>query len=180
MCGWCPNIFVMKKIVLIIAMFVAYQADAQIAKAKLQASGLTCAMCSKAVYKALSEVDFVAKVSPDIEGSTYAIEFKDGKEPQLDELSKAVEDAGFSVARLDIVANFKGIKPEKGAHVTLGSQLFHFISSPAQALEGEKTIRVVDRNFVTEKDARNFEKLADAACYASGTMDGKRVYHVTL
>jgi copper chaperone CopZ len=57
----------MKKILTIIVVLLAVNSQAQIQNATLQASGLTCAMCSKAVYKALSDVAFVEKVKADIE-----------------------------------------------------------------------------------------------------------------
>lgn len=170
----------MKRISIIIALLVSLQAGAQIQKAKLQAGGLTCAMCSKAVYKALTAVPSVEKVTPDIEGSSYAIQFRKDADVQLDDLSKAVTDAGFSVSSLQVTANFRGAKTQDNAHVTLGNQVFHFLGAPVPALSGERTIHVIDRNFVSEKQAKKYSKLTDMACYSSGTMDGKRIYHVTL
>lgn len=170
----------MKKILFAIIILMAFSADAQITGAKLRASGLTCAMCSKAVYKALSAVPSVEKVTPDIQGSSYGIQFKKDAQPDLDALGKAVVDAGFSVARLDVTAKFQSAKVENNAHVTLDNQTFHFLTAPSQVLNGEKTVQVVDKSFVPEKEARKYEKLTTLKCYASGTMDGRRVYHVTL
>jgi copper chaperone CopZ len=170
----------MKRICIIIALLVSLQAGAQLQKARLQAGGLTCAMCSKAVYKALTAVPFVEKVTPDIEGSSYAIQFRKDAAVQLDDLSKAVTDAGFSVSSLQVTANFRGAKMQDNAHVALGGQVFHFLGAPVPALSGERTLQVIDRNFVSEKQAKKYSKLTDMACYSSGTMDGKRIYHVTL
>ena len=170
----------MKKIFLFLCLFLALQGSAQFSKATLQASGLTCAMCSKAVYKALSAIPFVAKVQPDIEASSYDIAFKQGSKVDLDALSKAVVNAGFSVSMLKATVNFNEAKVQNNAHVTQNDQLFHFLNVSPQTLNGEKTVMLLDRNFVTAKDFKKNEKLTTMACYGTGMMDGRRVYHVTM
>ena len=52
----------MKKVFLFVVFFWATGASAQVQKVNLQASGLTCAMCSKAIYKAVSAISFVDTV----------------------------------------------------------------------------------------------------------------------
>src|SRR6187401_816631 len=85
---------IMKKIILVIlGLLLAISSFAQIKSATLSASGLTCSMCSKAIYKALGKVSFVKSVDADIEGSKYQITFKDGAVIVLDDLKKAVEGA---------------------------------------------------------------------------------------
>jgi copper chaperone CopZ len=84
--------------------------NAQFSKASLQASGLTCSMCSKAVKNAIETVPSVEKVMVDIKNQQYNITFKSDAVINFDELSKAVEDAGFSVAALKVTANVSDIK----------------------------------------------------------------------
>ena len=59
----------MKSLFLALAFLSATPAFSQIQSATLKADGLTCSMCSKAIYKALLKVPFVQSVTPDIEGS---------------------------------------------------------------------------------------------------------------
>src|ERR1700753_2791554 len=99
----------MKKIITIIAILFGANSEAQISNATIQASGLTCAMCSKAIYTALVAVPFVEKVKPDIEHSSYDLSFKPGAHIDLDALSKAIVDAGFSVSMLKITTQFSNI-----------------------------------------------------------------------
>lgn len=73
---------------------------ADIKKVTLVASGLTCSMCSKAIFKALSKLDFVEEVKVDIEKSMYILAFKTGKKVEIDQIKSAVTDAGFSVQSL--------------------------------------------------------------------------------
>lgn len=71
-----------------------------IKKVTLVASGLTCSMCSKAIFKALSKLDFVEEVKVDIEKSMYLLTFKEGKKVDIDQIKTAVTDAGFGVQSL--------------------------------------------------------------------------------
>ena len=73
------------------------QVPTEIKKASLVASGLTCSMCSKAIFKALSKLDFVEEVKVDIEKSMYQMTFKAGKKVDIDQVKLAVTDAGFGV-----------------------------------------------------------------------------------
>jgi copper chaperone CopZ len=74
--------------------------DTVIKKVSLVASGLTCSMCSKAIFKALTKLDFVDEVKVDIEQSKFALTFKSGKTVVIDQIKSAVADAGFSVQSL--------------------------------------------------------------------------------
>src|SRR5215510_9623680 len=87
----------------------ALLSQAQFTKATLQASGLTCSMCSKAVKVALEKVPFVQEVKVNIKTQEYTIAFKENSKADFDELKKAVEDAGFSVASLKVTGNFSNL-----------------------------------------------------------------------
>lgn len=73
---------------------------AEIKKVTLVASGLTCSMCSKAIFKALTSLSFVADVKVDIEKSMYILTFKADKKVEIDQIKSAVTDAGFGVQSL--------------------------------------------------------------------------------
>src|SRR5678815_809941 len=95
----------MKKIIAVVVLaFVTVALQAQFSKATLQASGLTCSMCSKAVKVALEKVSFVQEVKVNIKSQEYTILFKENNNADFDALKKAVEDAGFSVASLKAVS----------------------------------------------------------------------------
>src|ERR1044071_8054995 len=119
----------MKKIFLIIAIIASLQSYAQFTGASLQASGLTCAMCSKAVKVALEKVPFVQEVKVNIKSQEYTITFKEGSDPDFDALKKAVEDAGFSVASLKVTGNFSNVNVEKDKHIQLDGKNFHFVNA---------------------------------------------------
>src|SRR3712207_483868 len=118
----------MKYLFVLLTTFFTIAAGAQVSKVSLQASGLTCSMCSKAVKEALEAVGNVAKVQVDIKNQQYNLTFKDPGSVDLDQLAQAVEDAGFSVASLKVTADLDSMKLEKDAHVQIANKKFHFLN----------------------------------------------------
>ena len=80
----------------------------QFTSANLQATGLTCALCSNAINKSLLELPFVDTVKSEIKTSSFSISFKDNSQVSIDAIRKAVEDAGFSVANWSEHLSFPG------------------------------------------------------------------------
>lgn len=96
------------KIFFIACFFWAFNsANAQIKSAELLASGLTCSMCSKAIFKALSKLDFVDTVKVNIESSVYQLNFKKEVPVKIEGIRDAVYDAGFAIAKLSISGDWK-------------------------------------------------------------------------
>ncbi len=180
----------MRNILFACAILFAISTQAQFKQANLQASGLTCSMCSKAIYKAISAVPFVEKVDSDIKNSAYNITFKNNMSVDFDALKNAVTGAGFSVAKLTVTANFDNVKIQNDAHVILQGKMLHFLNISSQTLNGNKTFTVVDKNFATAKEYKKFGQYTAMKCYQTGTMEsccektdvaiGTRVYHVTI
>jgi copper chaperone CopZ len=181
----------MKKLFVFLSIvFAGFAANAQFKSASLQAAGLTCAMCTKAINKSLDRLAFVSKVEPDIKNSAFIITFKEGAEVDFDALKNAVEDAGFSVAKLKVTAAFNNVAVENDAHVQMNGKTFHFLNISNQKLNGQKSIVIVDKNFVTDKEFKKFSAATKMACVQTGkaasccVKDGvqqnARVYHVTI
>ena len=181
----------MKKLLLIWAItLAAFSSHAQFTTANLQATGLTCAMCSNAINKALQKVPFVESVKANIKNSSFSIVFKKDAEVDIDALKDAVEDAGFSVGSLKLTGNFNEVKIAPDQHVKIGNDNFHFLNVKSQTLNGEQTIAVVDKNFVTEKQFKKYSSATKMTCVQTGkaasccVKDGipaaARVYHVII
>lgn len=172
------------------AGFVTLTASAQFSKATLQATGLTCAMCSNAINKALLEVPFVASVKSDIKNSAFNIVFKDNQKVDIDAIRKAVEDAGFSVGGLKLTGSFDHVAIANDKHVEIAGETFHFLDVKSSSLNGEQTLTVVDKNFVPAKQFKKFASATKMACVQTGkaasccvkdgTPEEARVYHVTI
>src|SRR6185436_7997937 len=181
----------MKRLIIIFVLaFVSAGSHAQFTKATLQASGLTCSMCSKAVKVALEKVSFVQEVKVDIKRQEYTILFKENNNAEFDALKKAVEDAGFSVASLKVTGNFSDVSVQKDKHLELDGKNFHFISNSDKVLNGEQTFTIVDKDFLSAKDFKKFSAATKMECIKTGktgnccVKDGmhseERVYHVII
>jgi copper chaperone CopZ len=181
----------MKKLLWIVTlMLILGSAEAQFTKATLQATGLTCAMCNNAINKALQKVSFVESVRSDIKNASFDIVFKANSAVDIDDLKKAVEDAGFSVGGLKLVTVFNNTEIVPDKHIKIGNNNFHFINVTAQILNGEQVLTVVDKNFITEKQFKKMSSAtkmsclqtgkAGSCCVKDGLSEGERVYHVTI
>ncbi len=180
----------MKTILFAWLMMLAIPAAAQVTKITLQAGGLTCSMCSKAVKLALDEVSFVEKVMVDIRNQQYNITIKENASVELDKLKQAVEDAGFSVAALKVTAKMNKATLAKDEHIKIGDQYFHFLNGSGKEVNETTVFSVVDKNFVPEKEFESYSGLTTMECVHTGktatccsagnTPVNVRVYHAIL
>ena len=162
-------------------------ASAQFSKASIQASGLTCAMCTKAINNALEKVAFVQSVKSDISTSSFNVAFRPNAKVDIDQLKKAVEDAGFSVAKMKLTANFNAVAVKNDEHVSINGTTFHFVRVSDQTLSGQKEITMVDKNFIGGKEFKKFSASTKMACIHTGRAEAccskkaaERIYHVTI
>jgi len=149
----------------------------------LTASGLTCSMCSKAVYKSLTRLTSVEKVDADIQAAGFTIYLKPGSTVVLADFKKAVQDAGFSVAAFRIKASFTQSSISSGTGLLLeGNQLF-FPGVDKQVLTGPRTLLLIDKGYLSEKDRQQYNKLLQKSSAGEANMfqgaEGQ-VYHVVL
>src|SRR5258705_3262224 len=101
----------MKKLLSVILLSsITVISKAQFSRANLQATGLTCAMCNNAINKALQTKPFIQSVKSDIKNSAFSIVFKENADVDIDEIRKAVEDAGFGVGSLKLTGNVKQVE----------------------------------------------------------------------
>ena len=180
----------MKNLLIATIMLVSSAASAQVTKVSLQASGLTCSMCSNAINKSLKTVDFIEKVDANIKTSTFDILIKSGAKVDFDKLKKKVEDAGFFVAKLEATMNFNNVAVVNDGHVLVDGNTFHFIGTNNQTLNGGKTVRLLDKGFVPAKEYKRNAKLTAMECYKTGVAAsccakeglaaGSRVFHVSI
>ncbi len=180
----------MKQLVLLlIASLVGLSLPAQVKKAELQATGLTCAMCSNAINKALKKLPNVESVETDLNKNIFTISFKDGSKVDPDELKKQVTGAGFSVGNLWLTIDFDKTDVRNDAHVKVANMNMHFLEVKQQFLQGEQKIRVVDKDFVSSKEYKKYSSRTSMECIKTGYMSsccnntsekGSRIYHVTI
>ncbi len=180
----------MKHILIVLVMLISLTGNAQIKKVTLQASGLTCSMCSNAINKSLQSLNFVDKVYANIQNSSFDISFKSDSQIDFDKIKKKVEDAGFFVARFTVDINLDKLDIANDAHVQYGGIAYHFLKVPNQTFSGDQTIRILDKGFVSAKEYKKNSHLTSMECYKTGTAQdccsksnvakGSRIYHVTI
>jgi copper chaperone CopZ len=179
----------MKKVFIsLIGILLFSQLNAQFKSASLTASGLTCAMCTKAIFNSLEQISFVESVKPDIKNSAFEITFKKDAAVDFDVLKKSVEDAGFSVALLKATADFNNTVIKNDAHIKLGSFQYHFIKVLPQTLNGETTVKIIDKDFIPTREYKKYASTTSMKCIETGKaaaccMAGKpegRVFHITI
>ncbi|UEG49699.1 heavy-metal-associated domain-containing protein [Ferruginibacter lapsinanis] len=180
----------MKKILLTITVLFSFATQAQVTKVSIQASGLTCSMCSNAINKALRSLDFVDKVDANIKNSTFDISFKPDHTVDFDKLKKKVEDAGFFVANFVATIHFDNAVVTNDKHTTINGTVFHFLNVTDQTVNGDKQIRFIDKGFVSAKEFKKNSRFTVMQCYQTGVAEacctkdklakGTRIFHVTI
>ncbi len=189
----------MKTLILSAALFfgIQFSAAAQIQSAKLKADGLTCSMCSKAIYKALEKISFIDKIDADVETSVFTLTFKKGQTVSPDRIAKAVTNAGFTVGQLELIADLPAdAAGGKDAHVAFEGATYHLLNAPEGSVAGTHTLLLTDKAFLNTADRVQYSKMTTMPCFETGKMGtccadhkemGKtakkadaRVYHVVL
>jgi len=170
----------MKNLIIIILVLFSGITNAQIKTVNIQASGLTCSMCSNSIFKALKTLDFVEKVDPNIKSSSFEISFKPDANVDFDKLKAKVEDAGFFVANFTVNYHFDGLAITNDKHVTVGKTVFHFLNVEDAVLTGDKKIRFLNKGFLSAKEFKKNSSLTKMPCYKTGEEEGTRIFHVTI
>jgi copper chaperone CopZ len=167
----------MKKVLIIISsLLIAASTNAQITKAVLTATGLTCSMCSKATYKQLTSIPEVEKVEADLNKTAFVIYFKSGSQVNAGVLKQKVEDAGFSVGELIVYYHFARQKSGDNGTFTANDITYTFIDTKSEILEGITKLKVLDKGFVTEKVYKKYAKMGKQ--YPSYIASNNNLYHI--
>jgi copper chaperone CopZ len=121
-------------------------AQAQFTKAEVQVSGLTCSMCSKATEKALRTIDFIGDIKPDLNRNVFVLTFKSNAPVNLDQISKKIQNAGFSVNSLKATFNFAATKLS-GNTFSYSGDTYLVVSGADKITGGPAAFTVVEKGF---------------------------------
>ncbi|MCW3109911.1 MAG: heavy-metal-associated protein [Segetibacter sp.] len=160
----------MKKLLLFIAIAASVIANAQVRTVSLQASGLTCSMCSNAINKALKKLDFVLTVDADIKTYTFEISFKQNSIVDFDLIKKKVESAGFTVCAFYANLHFNNVQVNAGEPIVIQDKIFLFVNTKNQLLSGDKQVKIMDKGFVSAKEYKRNNYMVPSP----------QTYHVSL
>lgn len=149
-------------------------ANAQLKKIDIIATGLTCSMCSNAIYKQLESISGVDKVDIDLNKNLFTVILKTGHNLTPKDFKDKVEKAGFFVGSMVLYISYLNLSIVDGK--VEGSYIF--IDTKPQTLTGEKQFRVLDKGYVTTKE---FKKLSKTYVkYPSYATNNENDYHIRL
>lgn len=160
----------MRTFLLLVAITIATLAKAQITKVSLQASGLTCSMCSNSITKALKTLDFIEKIDANLKTYTYEITFKKDSRIDFDRIRQKVENAGFSISGFTAFINFNKLQLSGDSSIRIGEQTLIITSTKEQFLDGTKQVTILEKGFIPAKMAKSSPFLN----YSPG------IYHVSM
>lgn len=176
-------------ITLLFASSSVLNAHAQLISADVGVNGLTCSMCARGTEETLKRLDFIDSIDVDLNTLVAHITFKKNMNAPVEDIVKAVEDAGFSVRNITAIFNFINQKIGKDEHIDYGNDVLHFVGVQDQTLNGPVTLRFIDKPFVSKKEFKEWSKKTSMNCYKNNKKDAccpvnvtpaKRLFHVTL
>jgi cation transport ATPase len=180
----------MKKGIFILFVVFSFTTKAQFKNIQMQAAGLTCAMCSNSIQKALKPLPFIESIIANVKTSTFSIKIKEGMQPDFDMIVTKVENAGYSVANLKVDVNLSNLKISNDVHTQILGYNIHFLNVKPQTINGWTTIQIVDKSFLTATEYKKYSKATTMPCYktgkiaaccsTNGTAKNNRIYHVTI
>ena len=151
-----------------VIMLLSANSNAQISKAEIRATGLTCSMCSNAINKQLKTLTEVVNVETDLNTNTFTVTLSEGNSLTPKVFKEKVEKAGFFIGSLVLTTKAETIK--KGAYVLVNNTLNN---------SAEVQIQILDKGYVTEKEFKKLSKsLKDIVTYNSNNEDDFHVKYL--
>ena len=150
-----------------IVLLTGIKANAQISKAEIMATGLTCSMCSNAINKQLKSLPEVVNVETDLNTNTFAVTLKEGNTLSPKVFKDKVEKAGFFIGSLIVTTKSETIKQDG-----------YVVVNNASSTNPEVQIQVLDKGYVTEKEFKKLSKsFKNIETYASNNEDD---FHIKI
>lgn len=148
-------------------LMFSIKGNAQIVKAEIRATGLTCSMCSNAINKQLKSMPEVADVATDLNTNTFTVSLKEGNDLNPKVFKEKVEKAGFFIGSLVVTA--------KSDTITKNS---YILVNDKKNNASEVQFQVVDKGYVTEKEFKKLSKsYKNIVTYASNNEDD---FHIKM
>ena len=150
-----------------VVLMFSMKSNAQIVKAEIRATGLTCSMCSNAINKQLKALPEVINVETDLNTNTFTITLKEGNELSPKIFKEKVEKAGFFIGSLIITAKSETV-----------SKSPYIIVNDKKNDATEVQFQVVDKGYVTDKEFKKLSKsYKDIATYIANNEDD---FHIKI
>lgn len=144
---------------------------AQISKAEIIATGLTCSMCSNAINKQLKAMPEVEKVMIDLNNNTFVVNLKNNSlvTPQM--LKSNIEKTGFFVGSMILTMDANKVEPKDNSSFKNASGTYVFVNPDEKATSEKLRLKVLNSGFVTKKEYKQSSKLL-SKYIGFGTQEG--------
>lgn len=163
---------------MIVAIVFSSNTFAQITKAEIIATGLTCSMCSNAINKQFKKLAEVDSVATDLNTNTFVVYLKKGNQLKPRVLKESVEKAGFFVGSLVITMPSDNLKTDDNKTFSLGGSTFVFLNEEKQKNDGETKFKIYDKGYVTQKEHKKLLKTFSKT--ASYSLENEDDYHIKI
>lgn len=147
--------------------FTLFQAQAQVSKVEIRATGLTCSMCSNAINKQLKALNEVDRIETDLNTNTFIVFFKENLSVAPKVLKEGVEKAGFFVGSMVLTTN-------SGAEA-LNNNEYVFLDSKDKTTTATQ-FQILDKGYVTQKEFKKLSKTYGK--HATYSVENANDYHI--
>lgn len=165
-----------KILIAIVVLLSINNSFAQISKAEIVATGLTCSMCSNAINKQLKKLPEVEKVDIDLNTNTFTISLKKNNNISPKTLKESVQKAGFFVGSMIVTMDFDNQKIVDNSKLKKDNLNLFFIDTNSKILNGQEKFKVLDKGYLVMKDFKKNLKIYSK--YASYNLDNEDDYHL--
>lgn len=150
----------LKSILVSAFVFLAsLSAPAQISKAEIIATGLTCSMCSNAINKQLKSMAEVENVAVDLNTNTFTVSLKENNTLTPNVLKENIEKTGFFIGSMVLTIDLGTTKIEESKAVKKQSGTYVFVNGGDKTIDGAIKVQVLNDGFVTKKEFKKSAKL---------------------
>ncbi len=140
-----------------ILLIASTSANAQISKAEIIATGLTCSMCSNAINKQLKSLADVESVAIDLNTNTFTVSLKKNNTLSPLIFKENIEKAGFFIGSLVLTTTAETLSKKQYINVNNSKSGNTIVQ-----------IQIVDKGYVTDKEFKKLSKsFKNIATYAS-------------
>lgn len=162
---------IIKRFIALVMLLGITSSYAQISKAEIIATGLTCSMCSNAINKQLKAMPEVEKVMIDLNNNTFVVNLKNNSlvTPQI--LKSNIEKTGFFVGSMILTMDANNVAPKDNSSFKDASGTYVFVGSDEKSGNEKLRLKVLNSGFVTKKEYKKSAKLL-SKYIGSGTQEG--------
>lgn len=153
------KIDIVKRFIVLVMLLGMMNSYAQISKAEIIATGLTCSMCSNAINKQLKAMPEVEKVMIDLNNNTFVVNLKKNSfiTPQM--LKNNIEKTGFFVGSMILTMDANNLEPKDNNSFKNASGTYVFVNPDEKAANEKLRLKVLNSGFVTKKEYKKSAKM---------------------